>query len=223
MLKTPEPYKIKYRSQPLKFKGFMNHQPTSKDLTLDIFCQKVFHHLPLTLDDFAPLLKYISKKDYARKSSLLNAGDLWANLIYIDQGLIRLFYSDLDGRMFNKAFFGEGQCIWPVAPKDRDQGVLFSIAAVEDTCVYLCPFEALYEFLNSRGYWEKFALPFAETLIEQKFQREHDFLLLSAKERFENFSKSQPHLISRIPDYHLASYLGITNVSLSRIKRLVSH
>lgn len=190
---------------------------------LNAFAAHVFHHIDLEPEDLAPLLQTVYQQKYGRKSFVLNAGEIWNKLFYIHRGLIRLFYLDVDGKEFNKAFFAEGETIWPVAPQDREYGVLFNIAAIEATTVSVCPFPSLYEFLQKNGRWEKFALPFAETLVEQKFQREHDFLLLSATERLKRFSTTYPHIVRRLPDYHLASYLGITNVSLSRIKRATIH
>ena len=163
-----------------------------------------------------------TEKKYSRKTRLLNAGDKWEKLFYIHRGLIRLFYTDAEGPEFNKVFFWEGHCIWPVALRDRNKSIQFSIETLEDSSILECSFQRIYETLKQSGQWEKFALPFAEALVEQKFQREHDFLLFTATKRFEEFSKAHPDIASRIPDYHLASFLGITNVSLSRIKKLAS-
>lgn len=191
-----------------------------KPSLIDEFRQNVFQHIDIETEDLEPLLKFVRQKDYRRKTFLLKAGDRWDTLFYVHRGLIRLFYTDLEGRESNKSFFWEGRCIWPVAPRDRNEDSLFSIAAVENTAILACPFQTLYDVLQKCGQWEKFALPFAETLVEQKFLREHDFLLLSAAERFKKFSHAYPDIVARLPDYHLASYLGITNVSLSRIRRL---
>lgn len=194
----------------------------SQQLLLDEFGKRVFKHINLDQDDLLAILNFFKEKKYPRKTFLLNVRDKWDKLFYIHRGVIRLFYTDIEGREFNKAFFWEGHCIWPVAPKDRNEKILFSIATLEDVTVLECSFQRLYDFLRQYGHWEKFALPFAENLVEQKFLREHDFLLLSATERFEKFSKTHPKIIRRIPDYHLASFLGVTNVSLSRIKRLAN-
>lgn len=186
---------------------------------IDEFRGRVFRHITMSREDSHQMLKFVTQKTYPRKTFLLNVGDKWGRLFYVHRGLIRLFYTDRKGREFNKAFFWEGHCIWPVAPRDRNEEALFSIAALEDVTVSECSFQRIYDVLSKRGHWEKFALPFAESLVEQKFLREHDFLLLSARERFEEFSRAHPTIVPRIPDYHLASFLGITNVSLSRIKR----
>lgn len=194
---------------------------TSNKLLVDEFRKLFFHNINLDEEDMLSFSNFFSEKNYPRKTYLLHAGDRWNKVFYIQQGLIRLFYIDSEGREFNKAFFWEKHCIWPVAPRDRNEDSLFSIAALEDVTVLECSFQLFYDWMIKRGHWEKFALPFAETLVEQKFLREHDFLLLSATERFNHFSDKYPDLVFRIPDYHLASYLGITNVTLSRIKQLL--
>ncbi len=194
----------------------------SKQILLDKFSRKYFQHINVDEKDLSSLSNFFSKRKYSRKMYLLHVGDKWDKVFYIHQGLIRLYYADTEGREFNKAFFGEQQCIWPVAPRDRHEDSLFSIDALEDVTVLECSFQLLYEWMKKQGYWEKFALPFAETLVEQKFLREHDFLIHSATERFKKFSKKYPNIVLRLPDYHLASYLGITNVSLSRIKNSIN-
>lgn len=186
---------------------------------LNEFKENAFSHLNIGTNELKPLLKFVQLHHYPRKTFLLNAGRRWDRLFYIRRGLIRLFYTDPAGRESNKAFFWEGYTIWPVAPRDRNENSLFSIGAVEATTILTCPFQILYDTLKQCGQWEKFALPFAETLVEQKFLREHDFLLLSAAERYKKFAALYPDIVQRIPDYHLATYLGITNVSLSRIRR----
>ena len=56
-------------------------------------------------------------------------------------------------------------------------------------------------------------------LVSHKLQREHDLLTLDARRRYAAFVAREPQLAERVPLLHLASYLGITDVSLSRIRR----
>lgn len=188
---------------------------------LDEFAQRIFGRLQIPRNDLDPLLGAVRVQQIQRKEFLFHAGERWEHLYYIHKGIIRLFYTDIEGREFNKAFFAEGLSIWPVVHRDRHEDVLFSVAALEDSTILTCPFNALFDFLTKRGKWAEFALPFAEVLVEQKFMREHDLLLLSATERYEQFERTRADISHRIPDYHLASFLGMTNVSLSRIKRAV--
>ena len=185
----------------------------------DAFLQHVLGHIALAPEAIARLRAALRQNRYERGDFVLHAGDCWDRLFYVEAGIIRMFYTDLQGREFNKAFFAETDCTWPVAPRDRDQAIQFSIGAVEATRTIECPFGVLQTVLDAEGLWAAFALPFAEMLVTQKFQREHDLLLLTATERFAKLQQVKPAIVARVPDYHLASFLGITHVSLSRIRR----
>ncbi|MEZ5535579.1 MAG: hypothetical protein R3F02_08130 [Thiolinea sp.] len=56
-------------------------------------------------------------------------------------------------------------------------------------------------------------------LLDSKLQREHDLLALNSSQRYQKFCENSPGLAQRIPLTHLATYLGITDVSLSRLRR----
>lgn len=161
------------------------------------------------------------KREYKAKKHLINIGEKWDKIWFVGKGIIRLFYIDEDGKEFNKGFFSENDFLWPVAPSIRGEDSIFVIAAMEDLEVYSCDFSLFFNTLKSLGKWEEFALYDAEKLFEEKFLREYEFLTLPAKERYENFLKRNYELSQRIPDYHIASYLGITNVSLSRLRKKI--
>lgn len=179
---------------------------------------QVFKNAGIQVGDEDALVRLFSYRLFSAREPVLQSGQAWRQLYYIQSGLIRLFYTDEDGNDYNKGFFRERHCLWPVAPRDREQGVLFSIATIEPTEVLVCDIDALYHHLEAQGQWQRFALYYAERLLESKFQREHDLLTMKARERYIKLKADLPDLIARIPDYHLASYLGVTNVSLSRLK-----
>ena len=168
--------------------------------------------------ELSPLISSFKFTTIKRKSLLLRPNQVWNKVYFIHQGMIRLFYSDEQGREFNKGFFTERQLLWPIAPYAREHASLFSIAALEDLELSWCSFNEFRYYLESRGVWEHFALPFVEAFAEDKFLREYEFLIHPASQRYANFLEQFPQLAKRIPDYHLASYLGITHVSLSRLK-----
>jgi len=183
--------------------------------------EKVFHNDSTHNKELAELSALFIEREYPRKQTLVIAGEKWDKVFFIHRGIIRLYYTDNEGREFNKGFFHEGQLVWPVAPSARKNDSLFSIASLEDIKISVCRFASFYSSLTRHGYWENFALPYAELFAEDKFLREYEFLMNSATERFRNFCIENPELAKRIPDYHLATYLGITNVSLSRIKKSI--
>ena len=106
--------------------------------------EKVFHDIPAHKKELTELVGLFTQRAFSRKKNLVLAGEKWDKVFFIHAGIIRLYYTDNEGR---------------------------------------------------------------------------EFLMNSATKRFQNFCMENPDLAERIPDYHLASYLGITNVSLSRIKK----
>ncbi|WP_088187164.1 Crp/Fnr family transcriptional regulator [Desulfosporosinus sp. FKA] len=160
-------------------------------------------------------------REYSHNEMLVKAGDKWDKVFFIHKGIIRLFYTNLEGQDYNKGFFWENQLLWPIAPSARKNNSLFNVSALETVTVSVCNFSSFYSWLTRHGYWEKFALPYVELFVEDKFRREYEFLTNSATERFRHFCTEYSDLVGRIPDYHLASYLGVTNVTLSRIKKSI--
>lgn len=161
-------------------------------------------------------------RHYHRKDTLLNSGEVWRNVFFIVEGALRLFYSTTDGREFNKGFYFERQFAWPIAPFARHEPSRFTIAALEDTDLLVADFQGFMRWLQQIDRWQGFALAHAESLAEEKVLREEEFLLDSAEQRYINFTTEFADQLGRIPDYHIASYLGITNVSLSRIKKKIA-
>lgn len=149
---------------------------------------------------------------------LVHAGEWWQTIYFIARGACRLYYSDGRGREFNKGFFLDGQFVLPMAPSAQYRASLFTIAALEATELWAADYWSCRRMLESRGMWHAFALPFAEWLADEKFKREYELLVYGPSERFRRFQESHPEWVQRIPDYHLASYLGMTPVSYSRIR-----
>lgn len=149
---------------------------------------------------------------------LLNQGDLWTKVYFVEKGIVRLFFNTPDGREFNKNFFAEGNFFWPATPATSLHPSLFSIATLEMSYLWVADYVLFRTQLIALNKWESFTLPFAQGLADQKINREYEFLMLDAESRYLSFLKKAPQLVRRIPDYHIASYLGMTNVTLSRVK-----
>lgn len=190
-----------------------------KEIFMEAMREKVFDNASSSTNELMEFLDLFIERQYPQNKMLVMEGTVWDKVFYIHQGLVRLYYTDNKGREFNKGFFWENQLVWPIAPSARKKESVFSISALEDMVVSVCPFNLFYTWLTHHGYWDRFALQYAEAFAEQKFEREYEFLLNSAAERFRNLCIRHPELVKRISDYHLASYIGISNVSLSRIKK----
>lgn len=158
-------------------------------------------------------------RTFAKGKTLLHQGDIWNQAFVIEQGLVRMHLMGRDGKDFNKNFLYEGALFCPITTEMEEQPSLFAISALESTVIWQAPVSALRSTLVKHGLWEPLRSELLARLVSQKLQREHDLLTLDGKSRYRQLCRSKPHLAARVPVAHLASYLGLTDVSLSRIRR----
>lgn len=152
-------------------------------------------------------------------SPLLRENERWKNLYWIESGCLRLFYVDTLGHEWNKNFYTEGALIWPITSFLSDQPVRFWVDALEATKIWLLPWTQWQEHAQTLPTWTRFERDTLARLLDDKMKREQEFLLYSATERYQRLLGTHPDWSERIPLRHLASYLGITDVALSRVRR----
>lgn len=169
------------------------------------------------------LAKMFVPQPLKRGQSLVSEGQLWDKVYIVKNGILRFYYTTPCGKEFNKGFFSEHDAIWPLTPSSRSKPSLFTIETLSDCDVWVTSFSCFRNKLTSFGLWESFAMPLVERMIEEKFIREYEFLVKDAESRFINLQLRMGNVTERIADYHIASYLGITNVALSRIKKRLKH
>ncbi len=158
-------------------------------------------------------------REYAKGEELLHQGDLWTRIFFVEQGLLRLFFVRNDGREFNKNFILEGEFVFPVTPIMWTKPSLFGIRCLEPSSVWIAEAEAFRHILDVRNEWKELQLETLVRLTDYKLQREHELLSCDGSQRYKVFCERYPRLAGRIPLSQLATYLGLTDVSLSRIRR----
>jgi CRP-like cAMP-binding protein len=94
----------------------------------------------------------------------------------------------------------------------------FWIEAMEDSSVILINYKNWRKLVKNHGCWDSLLKVFLEKVFIKKENREKEFLLDNAETRYKNFLREYPKLEQRIKQHHIASYLGITPVALSRIR-----
>lgn len=161
----------------------------------------------------------ISIKNYEKGQLLLTAGKYSGSVWFIFRGLVRNFYLTPEGKEFNKSFITAPGFCGAMTEMLAGQPSRFSISALEPTTTIMIPIEWFNTAKQSIEVLQLMELRLAQQLALKKEQREAELLLDDAKTRYLLFKKDHPELEARVPAYHIASYLGITEVALSRIKR----
>lgn len=151
--------------------------------------------------------------------ALLRAGELWSDLWWVEQGSFRLFYLDRQGRDANKNFYLSGAMLWPITSALARTPSQFWVEALEPGRVWTLPWAAWQTATEGYAPWHTLERQVLAHLLQDKMNREQQFLQNTATERYQALLASHPDWARSIPLRHLASYLGVTDVALSRIRR----
>lgn len=165
----------------------------------------------------ATAARCFARVDARKGASLVRQGDVWRHAFLVERGLVRLFFVRRDGREFNKNFYADGAIICPLTPAMWGEPSLFGIATLEPCVLWRADAADFREALTDA--WAPMQRDLLARLVTHKLQREHDLLTLGGRERYLAFGQRHPVLAQRVPLAHLATYLGLTDVSLSRIRR----
>ena len=161
----------------------------------------------------AILTEYISGEYFLRVSETSR------KVGYITKGLFRLFYTDFEGKEYTKNFKSSGQFIGALASLLLNVPSKLSIEALEYSTVLCFEYDKILQIAEHSLCWQKLLRKITEADYLEKEQRESDLLFYDAKERYQNFIAKHPDWIHRIQLRHIASYLGISPETLSRIRK----
>jgi CRP-like cAMP-binding protein len=160
----------------------------------------------------------LDRRRVARGAVLQASGAPMDRAWFVDSGLLRSCFTDGDGRERNRGFHPEGH--WAGAPPAQlAQRAPFAIEAVEASVVVELPHAVLMQWQARYPAVQAVLLDALATSMATLARREATLLMDSAEQRYRAFVAAQPVLAGRLPLHQIASYLGITNVALSRIRR----
>lgn len=137
---------------------------------------------------------------------------------FVAKGLLYNFHIAAGGDEIVSDFRKEGDLVACYSDLLRGTPASYSSKALEPTILVTTKYENLQKLYNSHPCWDRIGRISAEQLFVQKEQREHNFMTLDATGRYEAFMKGNRTLSERVPQYLIASFLGVSPVSLSRIR-----
>lgn len=163
------------------------------------------------------LALHLKIKNLAKKEFLLKAGHVSKDICFIGKGLLRCFYL-IEEKEVSSWFMKEGDVIISVDSFFHQIPSYESIQALDDCTLHYITYDELqFTYRNFPEF--NFA---GRVLTEQYYtlseQRLYAMRMQRASDRYRYLMQHHPELILRVPSKYLASYLGITEVTLSNIK-----
>jgi CRP-like cAMP-binding protein len=155
----------------------------------------------------------------ARGDFLVEMGDTKHPLYFVHSGIIRyMLVLPETGDDVTKDFTAGPTFAASFGSAVSGQPARVGIAAVTDCVVSIWSFKHLTALYEADAEWQKLGRKLAEWLYVRKEDREIAFLTQTPEQRYATFVQTFPSKIAQVPQRHLASYLGITPESLSRLK-----
>jgi len=181
----------------------------------------MIHHLIEILKkdktNWAQFQRLFVEREIPSKTILLEAGEISNYVHVIKKGCLRQWFNK-DGKDITVQFFFEGQPVASIDSFMNSQPSLFTIESIEPSKIISISKEN-FEKLN------KLYPEFKDRFHDYLYQRFRNYALLflsrikdTPKERYDELVKNRPDIIKRVPQHYIASYLGITPISLSRIR-----
>jgi CRP-like cAMP-binding protein len=173
----------------------------------------------LTNEEFETISKFFIPKKLRKKQFLLNEGEVCRNIGFVNSGCLRQYRIDSKGSEHIIQFAIKDWWVSDLHSFLSGNPATDNIDALKDTEVLLLERSAREELLNACPKMEKFFRILIEANHVATNQRIVDSLSTTAEERYQKFIKTYPELFEQIPQNQIASYLGITPQSLSRIRK----
>ncbi|CAM3695918.1 Crp/Fnr family transcriptional regulator [Sphingobacterium prati] len=168
-------------------------------------------------DEKELITRLFHEKKYGKGDFFLNEGDVCRNVGFMVSGVMRYYIND-DGEEKTYGFAQESDFICNNESFLPQQPSRQIIQSLEDCTVLVIGYDDLQKFYSSLKSGERFGRLVIEKVFVKTLQGLNSFYTDSPELRYEKFIKEYPDLLQRIPQYYIASYVGVKPQSLSRIR-----
>lgn len=181
--------------------------------------QFIYQHPLFSEKDLEKIFSLHQRKELRKGDFFLKEKEISHSYLVLESGLMRSYVLDTDGNDITIEFFTENEAV--IDPSSLFQRIPSkeNIQSITDCVVYEISFEDFQELFHSiEGLREWGRMWFSFQLFQSRYQK-IEMITESAKERYLKLVKQKPQIIQQAPLKQVATYLGITDTSLSRIRK----
>lgn len=173
----------------------------------------------LSIDSFEKIKSISSVISLKKKAELQAAGKTCKTIYFLKSGLARIYYLK-DGIDITDSFKLENNMIVRVESLFHNQPSKKAIEVLEDSEIIAIDAQKLFDLYDDSHEIERLFRKIFEHSHVETINRIESLQFHSAEERYKNLITVHPEIIQRVPLKYIASFLGITQVSLSRIRAI---
>lgn len=177
--------------------------------------------IQLADEDWFELVPHLKIRNLKKHELFSEIGKTSNDIGFVLKGMLRHFYIR-NGEEKTTYFYFENHFVTSYISCITKQPSQLSIEALSDCELIVFPYTVLHDLFEKRMAWQKFGRLIAEYIAIGLEERMTGLLMLSPEERYlELIQGNKKKIIERIPQHYIANYLGITPVSMSRIRNRV--
>lgn len=190
-------------------------------MNLDLIKSEIRKVLPLVEEEFNLFVRKLEVLTLKKNEIWESEERIAHQMGFVNQGVLRTYYLK-DGVEFIQQFHKEGDFIGNYISYQNQTPSQTSTIAIETCEILQIPFVELEKLVQQVSSIQQFSEHISQRKLQQIHQRAASLLTQTPKERYQELLQTQPDLLRRLPQYYIAQYLGITPISLSRIRRRLS-
>ncbi|MEM6631107.1 MAG: Crp/Fnr family transcriptional regulator [Bacteroidota bacterium] len=176
----------------------------------------------LHLKDIQTLIKSAHKRSFSQGDYLIQEGDTKREVFLIRRGLIRAFSLNDKGDEITTSLRWENQIVASTDILLFNEPARQYIQALEPCEMLSIDFDLLQSIVSQNPKLEANRKHLLRAELKRAYHRINTFVLLSPEERYIEFVHANPDILNRVPNKYIANILGITPVSLSRIRKRIA-
>lgn len=172
---------------------------------------------PLSDDGLSALIGVASYKEFSKGAVLLKEGDISRLLYFVEEGYLRTYYNK-DGLTINLNFTFEGDFTANLQSAKSKQPSELTIEAGEDVCLWVFEMDKFEANFGKNQEVERFLRKLTLRLLLVSEEYSNLYRILTPAERYKYVEQNNPVLLQRISLSQMASYIGVSRETLSRIR-----
>ncbi len=178
-------------------------------------------NLPMDEEEKQAIDECIPIKNFERGTVLLREGQVAKDSYFNLKGCVRHYYI-IDGEEKTTAFYTEGESIASLSSYVNKTPANHYLECVEDCTLAVLNYDKERELYGRVKGFESLCRASVEEDLGKQQQLLAAYITKSPEDRYLDLLENRPELLHRVPQYHLASYLGVKPESLSRIRKRIA-
>lgn len=175
--------------------------------------------VPFNTDELNAIVNCFEKEKALKNQVLVAQGDICKHLYYVEQGMARSYYINENGKEITQWFFIAGKFMTSVDSFFQHTPSDYYLELLEDSIIYSITKENLDALFNKYPKMQKLGRLATTEMLTRVVNKLNAIQFQTARDRYDYMLTEFPNIAHHVPLGHIASYLGMSQETLSRIRR----